>query len=139
VYVVTGATGHTGSVIAKKLLAQGKKVRVLRLEFRGYQTHELLGERDLTMTEATSVIGKAIGKPDLQYRQITYDHFRGFLLQMEASQRMADLFVEMSEALNSGYARALEPRSNRNTTPTSYEQFVREVFVPAYQRMAARA
>ena len=28
-YVVTGATGHTGSAIAKKLLAEGKKVRVV--------------------------------------------------------------------------------------------------------------
>ncbi len=28
-YVVTGATGHTGSVIAKRLLAQGKNVRVV--------------------------------------------------------------------------------------------------------------
>jgi uncharacterized protein YbjT (DUF2867 family) len=28
-YVLTGATGHTGSVIAKKLLAHGKKVRVV--------------------------------------------------------------------------------------------------------------
>ena len=28
-YVVIGATGHTGSVIAKRLLAQGKKVRAV--------------------------------------------------------------------------------------------------------------
>jgi len=28
-YVVTGATGHTGSVITKRLLARGKKVRVI--------------------------------------------------------------------------------------------------------------
>lgn len=110
---------------------------LLRLEFRGYQTQELQGKRDLTMTEAAGVIGKAIGKPDLQYRQITYDQFRGILLQMGASQAVADLFVEMSEALNSGYVRALEPRSPQNTTPTSYEQFVAEEFLPAYQ--AARA
>ena len=64
-------------------------------------------------------IGKAIGKPELQYRQITYDQFRGILLQMRSSQSIADLFVEMSEALNSGYVRALEPRSQRNTTPIS--------------------
>src|SRR5580692_8021219 len=28
-YVVTGATGHTGSVITEKLLAKGEKVRVI--------------------------------------------------------------------------------------------------------------
>jgi hypothetical protein len=52
---------------------------------------------------------------------------------MEASQGIADMFVEMSEALNSGHVRALEARSQRNTTPTSYEQFVAEELVPAYQ------
>jgi uncharacterized protein YbjT (DUF2867 family) len=106
---------------------------LLRLEFRGHQTQELLGQRDLTMTEATAAIGQAIGKPDLQYRQITYDEFHGFLMQMGASQRTADLMVEMAEAQNSGHARALEARSQRNTTPTSYEQFVAKEFVPAYQ------
>jgi hypothetical protein len=112
---------------------------LLRLDFRGYQTQELQGEHDLTMPEVTSVIGKAIGKPDLQYRQITYDQFRGILLQMGTSQSIADLFVEMSEALNSRYVRALEPRSERNTTPTSYEQFVGDEFVPAYQAITAGA
>jgi len=28
-YVVTGATGNTGSVVAEKLLAKGEKVRVI--------------------------------------------------------------------------------------------------------------
>jgi uncharacterized protein YbjT (DUF2867 family) len=112
---------------------------LLRLEFRGHQTQELLGERDLTMTEVTKVIGKAIGKPELQYRQITYDQFRGVLMQMGASQGIADMFVEMSEAVNSGHVRALEARSQRNTGPTSYEQFVAEEFVPAYHSTAAGA
>jgi uncharacterized protein YbjT (DUF2867 family) len=106
---------------------------LLRREFRGHQTQELLGQRDLTMTEVTTVIGKAIGQPELQYRQIPYDQFRGVLMQMGASPGIADLFVEMSEALNAGHVRALEARSQRNTTPTSYEQFVAEEFVPAYQ------
>ena len=124
------ATGDIGAFAADALL---------RLDFRGYQTQELQGERDLTMPEVTSIIGKAIGNPDLQYRQIAYDQFRGILLQMGTSQSIADLFVEMSEALNSGHVRALEARSERNTTPTSYEQFVREEFVRAYEATAAGA
>src|SRR5262249_55262339 len=46
---------------------------LLRLEFRGHQTQELLGQRDLTMTEVAAIIGQAIGRPELQYRSITYD------------------------------------------------------------------
>jgi uncharacterized protein YbjT (DUF2867 family) len=106
---------------------------LLRLEFRNHQIQELLGQRDLTMAEATAVIGQAIGRPELQYRQISYDQFRGFLMQMGVSQGSADMMVEMAEAQNSGRVRALEPRSQRNTTPTSYEQFAAEEFVPAYR------
>lgn len=122
------ATRDIGSFAADELL---------RLEFRGHQTQELLGQRDLTMTEVTAVIGKAIGRPELQYRQITYDQFGGFLTQMGASKGTADLMVEMAEAQNAGHARALEARSQRNTTPTSYEQFVAEEFVPIYQANSA--
>src|SRR5271156_875945 len=47
--------------------------RLLHLDFSGKQTRELLGERDLSMTEATAVIARGIGKPDLRYQQFTYD------------------------------------------------------------------
>jgi uncharacterized protein YbjT (DUF2867 family) len=126
-------------MIATRDIAMFAADELLRLEFRGHQTQELLGQRDLTMTEAAAVIGQAIGKPELQYVQISYDQFRSFLMQMGTSQGTADLMVEMAEAENSGYAGALEARSQRNTTSTSYEQFVAEEFVPAYQASSARA
>jgi len=110
---------------------------LLGLKFRGHQTQELLGQRDLNMKEVTAAIGRAIGRPELQYRQISYDQFRGILVQMGASQPTADLMVEMAEAQNSGYVRSLEARSQRNTTPTSYEDFVAEEFVPAYRASSA--
>ena len=122
------ATRDIGTFAADELLG---------LKFRGHQTQELLGQRDLSMTEATAVIGRAIGRPELQYRQISYDQFGGFLVQMGASQRTADMVVEMAEAQNSGYVRALEERSQRNTTPTAYEDFVAADFVPAYQAGSA--
>jgi hypothetical protein len=90
------------------------------------------------MTEVT-IIATRIGLADLKYRQLTYEQFRGAVMQMGASRSVADLFVEMSEALNSGHVRALEARSPRNTTRTSYEQFVAEEFLPAYQASAAGA
>lgn len=125
------------SMIATRDIGAFAADRLLRLDFQGHQVQELLGQRDLTMTEAAAIIGKAIERPDLQYHQITYDQFRGVLLQMGASPRTADMMIEMSEAINSGYIGPLEARSPRNTTPTSFEEFVADEFVPAYRAASA--
>jgi hypothetical protein len=61
------------------------------------------------------------------------------MMQMGMSSNMADLLLEMCEALNSGYMTALEPRSARNTTPTSLETFIAEEFVPRFRTKAASA
>ena len=112
---------------------------LLKLEFTGQQTRELLGQRDLSYTEVARIIGGAIGKPDLKYRRIADDQFRQSVTQMGMSLNMANLLLEMCDALNSGQMRALEPRSPRNTTPTSYEEFVAKEFVPQYQERPAAA
>jgi hypothetical protein len=39
----------------------------------------------------------------------------------------AALYIEMCEAINTGVLAPLKPRSPENSTPTSFEQFVREV------------
>jgi hypothetical protein len=38
----------------------------------------------------------------------------------------------MYKAINAGVLIPLEQRSPENTTPTSFEQFVQDVFAPAY-------
>jgi uncharacterized protein YbjT (DUF2867 family) len=122
------ATSDIGKVAADALLHP---------TIRGKQTRELLGQRDLSYNEVTSSIGKTIGKPDLKYVQVTDDQFRAVLVGMGMSQQVANLLVELTQALNSGKAHSLEPRTPQNTTPTSYETFAREVFAPAYQHHAA--
>ena len=112
---------------------------LLKLDFRQQMTRELLGQRDLSMTEVATISGKAIGKPDLAYAQAPDEQVRTAMTQIGLSLNMANLILEMSAALNSGYMRALEQRSARNTTPTSYETFVAEEFVPLYQRQSAAA
>jgi uncharacterized protein YbjT (DUF2867 family) len=112
---------------------------LLNRDFSGFQTREVLGERDIDMNEVTTILGRAIGQPDLHYRQLTPEQFQGALTQMGMSRQVADLLVEMSKGLNSGHVRALEPRSMRNTTPTAYEQFAADTFAPAYQGQRAAA
>jgi len=109
------------------------------LDFEGKQTRELLGQRDLTYSEVTTIIGQAIGKPDLKYVQLPDEQLRAAFTQMGVSANVADLILEMSGALNSGDMRALEQRSAENTTPTSFEVFVEQEFVPRYRGKSTAA
>ncbi|HTC61805.1 MAG TPA: NmrA family NAD(P)-binding protein [Candidatus Saccharimonadales bacterium] len=110
--------------------------RLLHLDFSGKQTRELLGERDLSMKEATEVIARGIGKPDLRYEQFPYDQVLQVLMQMGVPPKGAALYIEMYKAINAGILIPQEPRSPENTTPTSFEQFVQGVFEPAYHGKA---
>jgi uncharacterized protein YbjT (DUF2867 family) len=110
--------------------------RLLHLDFPGKQTRELLGERDLSMTEATAVIARGIGRPDLRYEQFPYDDVQRALMQMGVPSKGAAMYIEMYKAINAGVLVPLEPRSPENTTPTSFERFVHDVFAAAYQEHA---
>jgi uncharacterized protein YbjT (DUF2867 family) len=113
--------------------------RLLYLDFAGKQTRELLGERDLSMTEATEVIARGIGKPNLRYEQFPYDQVQQALTQLGVPPKGAAMYIEMYKAINAGVLVPLEPRSQENTTPTSFEQFVVDVFAAAYHRQATGA
>ena len=113
--------------------------RLLKLDFSGKQTQELLGERDLSMTEVAAVISRGIGKPDLRYVQFSYEQVEQTLVQMGLSTKTAAYLIEMFQGFNNGIVAGLEPRSAANTTPTSIETFVKEVFAPAYQGIAVGA
>jgi uncharacterized protein YbjT (DUF2867 family) len=84
------ATGDIGAVAAG-LLAER--------DFKGKQTLELLGQRDVNYQEVASVIGKALVKPELAYAQLPAQQLRPALMQMGMSASMADLLLEMADAL----------------------------------------
>jgi len=124
------ATSDIGEVAAESLA---------KLDFSGKQTREVLGARHLPYTEAAKIIGNAIGKPDLAYRQVPSSILKPAMMQMGMSSNMVDLLLEMCEALNTGHMKSQEPRSPRNTTATTLETFVAEVFAPAYRGKSAGA
>jgi len=126
-------------VIAAHDIGVAAAEALLRLDFAGQQTRELLGQRDLTYLEMAKIAGAGIGKPNLTYVQMPTEQMIQAMTGMGMSQNIASLLCEMSDALNSGYMRALEPRSPANTTPTLYEEFVQKVFVPAFKGQATTA
>jgi len=113
--------------------------RLLDLDFSGKQTRELLGQRDLSMAEATTIIGRGIGKPDLRYEQFPYDQIQQVLEQTGMSPKKAAVYIEMFTAINAGVLAAQEPRSPQNSTPSSFEKFVQDVFAAAYHGQATTA
>lgn len=124
------ATEDIGAVAADLLV---------KLDFTGKSTRELLGQRDLSYKDMTGIIAKAVDKPDLEYLQLPNAQMKPIFVQLGMSDKMADGLLEMCDGLNSGHMRALEPRTAKNTTPTSYEIFVREHFLPAYKGQASAA
>ena len=126
-------------MIATRDIGAAAADALVKLDFTGHQTRELLGHKDLTYAQMAKIIGAAIGIPNLSYIQLPAEQVMQAMTQSGFSKNMAALIGEMSAALNSGYMRAVEPRSRANTTPTLFEEFVHNVFVPACKGQATSA
>jgi uncharacterized protein YbjT (DUF2867 family) len=113
--------------------------RLALLDFNGSQTHELLGERNISMAEAAGIIGRAIGRPQLSYVRVPNEQVMEAFRQMGASESTAKLMIEMTGALNSGHMASLEKRTTENSTPTSFEIFVKQEFAPQFLGKRASA
>ena len=113
--------------------------RLALLDFSGSQAHELLGERNISMAEAAGIIGRAIGRPQLSYVRVPNEQVIEAFKQMGASESTAKSMIEMTEALNAGHMASLEKRTTQNSTPTSFEVFVKQEFAPQFLGKRASA
>lgn len=126
-------------MIATKDIGHYAAGRLQARDFSGSSVQELLGPRDVTMKEVAGVIGKAIDKPHLHYMHVPFLVLEPALVKMGIPKSSAALIIEMWKAGNDGLVKAEEPRSLKNTTPTTIEEFVEEVFAPAYNAKSTAA
>ena len=124
------ATKDIGTYAAKRLHARN---------FSGSSVQELSGPRDVTMKEIATMVGKAIGKPKLNYMQVPFMMLEPALVQTGMPKKTAKLLIEMWKAGNAGLLAPQEKRSAENSMPTTIESFVTEVFAPAYLAKSAGA
>lgn len=125
------ATGDIAAKVAELLVAR---------DFEGTSVRDLLGPRDVSLDEATVVIGREINRPGLKYVRFGYNEAASGMREMGIGADAARLFVEMSKALNDGLFCVGRPRTPQNTTPTTIEEFATtfaEVFGAATMREAA--
>ncbi len=94
-----------------------------RLEFKGSTVHEFGGPRDLTMTEATAVLGRAIGKPDLKYVPFPYPDAEKAMLGMGMKPGIVSLMIEMQRGMNEGRVAMEKPLTATQRGATSIEDF----------------
>jgi uncharacterized protein YbjT (DUF2867 family) len=100
--------------------------------FTGHSVIDLYGER-ISYDEITQAIAEKISNPDLQFVQFTdQDAIHGFR-GMGLSQNIAESFVELAHAMEEGRVHVTQASVEKPTSPTKYNQFVEEVFYPAYK------
>jgi len=118
--------------IATKDIGGYAAIRLAARDFSGSSIQELQGQRDISMNEAASIVGHSIGMPNLAYAQVPSMTLGQGLVTMGLPKKTAELIIEMWDGANAGLIVPQEARSAKNTTPTTLESFVTEVFAPAY-------
>lgn len=111
------------AMIATRDIAAKVAEHLIRRDFTGKVIKGLLGERDLTLDEAFTVIGKRIGLPELKYVQFPSADAEKGMVASGISPDMSMLLIEMSTAINNALFAVDLPRTTENTTPTSIEAF----------------
>ena len=122
--------------IATKDIGEYAASRLAVRDFAGSSVQELHGQRDISMQEAAAILGNAIGKPKLAYVHVPSMKLGQALMETGLPRKTAELLVEMWDGANADLIVPQEPRSVKNTTPTTLESFVRDVFAPVYVRTA---
>jgi uncharacterized protein YbjT (DUF2867 family) len=115
------ATRDIAAVAAEELL-DGK--------WTGHRIRGVHGPRDISQDQVAEILSKTLGRP-VKYVQITVDQARQGMLGAGFPEFAADLFCEMYTAVLSGRMIPAESRSAETTTPTTFEQFARDVVAPA--------
>jgi uncharacterized protein YbjT (DUF2867 family) len=104
--------------------------------FHGHAVRYILGPRDLTMSDATRVLGEAIGKPGLKYVQFPEEEARKAMAGAGMSGGVIEGMLEMQRGFNAGIIRPTRERNAESTTPTTLERFANSVFAHAYRAAA---
>jgi uncharacterized protein YbjT (DUF2867 family) len=120
------------SMVAARDIGRAAARELLVERPAGVHLVEVVGPRPLSLREATAILGRAIGKPELPYVRFPDADFAGALAQAGFSPAVAAQFVDMAHALNAGRMSASGPF---DAAALPFEAFAEE-FAGALQQPA---
>lgn len=130
----TADADHKIPMVATKDVAGIAAHYLVHQNFRGKAVQPILGDRDYSFKELTSIIGHSIGQPDLQYVQFPIEQAKHAMMNQGVSADVADDIINMETSLKNGIMN-YEKRTVKSSSPTSAEAFVKEVFAPLYNSL----
>jgi uncharacterized protein YbjT (DUF2867 family) len=130
----TADPDHKIPMVATKDVAAVASKYLANQDFNGKSVQPILGDRNYSFKEFTSIIGNSIGKPDLQYVQFPVDQAKQAMISMGLSADIANDITNMETSLKNGIMND-EQRTSKTTPLTSAEVFAKEVFAPLYNTL----
>lgn len=124
---------HAIPMVATKDVAKIAAGHLANLDFKGKTVHAVMGAKDYTYREFTELIGKALGNPGLPYVQVPVEQAKQTFLSNGFSEDFVDNLIEMGIAIKTGFMN-YQKRDATTTTPTTAEDFINEVYLPAYNQ-----
>jgi uncharacterized protein YbjT (DUF2867 family) len=97
------------------------------LKFTKSAVFEFIGPQEMTMKEAAKVIGKAIGKPDVKYVQLSYEQDEKRMIDSGMKHQVAHLMVEMWRAFNEGKIASTQQLTPEHKGKTTLDEFSKEI------------
>jgi uncharacterized protein YbjT (DUF2867 family) len=90
------------------------------------------GPDDLSCNDMARIMTEVLGKP-VRFQEVPGPGYKASLMQSGSSEAFSQSLVDMFAEVGLGIYNA-EPRTPETTTPTSFQQWCRDVLKPAVQR-----
>lgn len=122
-------TGDIAKVAVEEMLnlalgkSSGKKIRYVA------------GARDISNQEAATIVGKAIGIENLQYVEFSFEDAKAGMLGSGLTESLTNAYLEFMKSSNEGKLLSDYKRDETNTTETTLEWFVENVFAQVYKSL----
>ncbi|TPI41848.1 NmrA family transcriptional regulator [Mesorhizobium sp. B3-1-9] len=111
-------------LIAAKDVGERAAALLSAEHFPARRVVELHGGGSYTLEQATTILGRAIGK-DVAYHEAPFAEARAGMVANGISASFADALGETAASFNRGERWALEAPSAENATPTTFEDWAR--------------